>query len=510
MGLILKQKGFYFAFEGDYESRNAVKDILSVRFPEAERVESYVKGHWDGIIRFYKNKQFKYTLLAFVVEKLFEKGINFDIKLDNYFDDYSINPVFNKVDIRSEFLPQERFYQLNAIKQFFGCNWGVLKIPTRSGKTFVASEILRLLQYKYGHSARFLFIAESSSVFEQNSAEILNFIGENKKEALFLKGQTKINYEKDYKIAFFMFQTLKLRLTKKSTPKKLKKFIIDYIKNVDFIVIDEIHEFKSRDKVDFLKRLFFEKRKLPPKYGLFLSATPFPNDYISRVSLMEFTGPIFYEVTEKMLRGTILSQDKLLLLYTGKRYNPSGSKDIYGELNEMFIDKNKIDCLEIILNEIKKEGLITIVFFKSVKFGDNISKRFNIPFINGSTSSKDRETAKQNLLSGENSILFVSDIWKKGVTLPEVEVFINFDHGVDQNHAIQKRGRVLGATKDKTRTLSIDFADQGYYLTDHTNSRIRAYRKVLDKSNIKSIKFNKTSTKFLSLLKNELSWISNG
>ena len=72
--------------------------------------------------------------------------------------------------------------------------------------------------------------------------------------------------------------------------------------------------------------------------------------------------------------------------------------------------------------------------------------------------------------------MLASDIFKKGVTLPQVEVLINVDGGLEDANTIQKKGRVLGATETKSRSLIIDFFDlYDAYFSEHSETRLDTY-----------------------------------
>ena len=69
-----------------------------------------------------------------------------------------------------------------------------------------------------------------------------------------------------------------------------------------------------------------------------------------------------------------------------------------------------------------------------------------------------------------------SGIFKKGVTVSEVEVLINVDGGLEDANTIQKKGRVLGTTASKDRSLIIDFFDvYSLYFSEHSEARLNAY-----------------------------------
>ena len=94
----------------------------------------------------------------------------------------------------------------------------------------------------------------------------------------------------------------------------------------------------------------------------------------------------------------------------------------------------------------------------------------------GKSSGKVREAAKKEFLEKDGGVLFASNIFKKGVTLPEVQVLINADEGLEDANTIQKKGRVLGATSNKERSLVIDFFDlYDFYFSDHSDARLNTY-----------------------------------
>ena len=93
---------------------------------------------------------------------------------------------------------------------------------------------------------------------------------------------------------------------------------------------------------------------------------------------------------------------------------------------------------------------------------------------------------KPNFWGGDGKVLLASDIFKKGVTLPEVQVLIIADDCLETATTIQRKGRVLGTTERKTRSLVIDFIDifQAYFST-HSEARLDVYVKSIGERNVK-------------------------
>ena len=88
-------------------------------------------------------------------------------------------------------------------------------------------------------------------------------------------------------------------------------------------------------------------------------------------------------------------------------------------------------------------------------------------------------------MKDKGGILLASDIFKKGVTLPECEVIIIVDEGLEVSSVIQKKGRTLGVTETKQRSLVIDFIDiYDVYFSEHSESRLETYVNEIGEKNV--------------------------
>ena len=130
-----------------------------------------------------------------------------------------------------------------------------------------------------------------------------------------------------------------------------------------------------------------------------------------------------------------------------------------------------------VIKILERLKLKTLVLFQSVEHGELISKQSGYPFISCRTKEKAREEAKQRLLENKDGgILLASDIFKKGVTLPSVEVLLICDNNKETALTIQRKGRVLGTTEKKDKSLVIDFIDIfDEYFSEHSKSRLNTY-----------------------------------
>lgn len=362
-------------------------------------------------------------------------------------------------------------HQQKAVEAFFKRRFGIIVVPTRGGKTFIASEILRI--FLETDDGNFLFLTDNTTLFNQAQNDISEYfkpyggieIGEIK--------AGKIDISK--RVTVGMIQTIQSTFSDRCKDTAKKKDLEKYIKALKFLCVDEIHDNCSDSKL----RLYKKAKKL--EYQLCLSATPYrANTLVQNLKLKEWSGDIVYSITEEELRKRRVLSDyrvfMLLIDHNDIEYDVE-SEDYNGYRKKLIFESKIRNKLLIQVIEILKElNLKTLVLFQSIEHGRMVESLSGIPFISGETESDGRETAKTKFLSGEGGFLLASNIFKKGVTLPQVEVLINVDGGLEDANTIQKKGRVLGATETKKRSLIIDFFDlYDVYFSEHSETRLNTY-----------------------------------
>lgn len=362
-------------------------------------------------------------------------------------------------------------HQQKAVEAFFKRRFGIIVVPTRGGKTFIASEILRI--FLDTDDGNFLFLTDNTTLFNQAQNDISEYfkpyggieIGEIK--------AGKIDISK--RVTVGMIQTIQSTFSDRCKDTAKKKDLEKYIKALKFLCVDEIHDNCSDSKL----RLYKKAKKL--EYQLCLSATPYrANTLVQNLKLKEWSGDIVYSITEEELRKRQVLSDyrvfMLLIDHNDIEYDVE-SEDYNGYRKKLIFESKIRNKLLMQVIEILKElNLKTLILFQSVEHGRMVESLSGIPFISGETESDGRETAKTEFLSGEGGFLLASNIFKKGVTLPQVEVLINVDGGLEDANTIQKKGRVLGATETKKRSLIIDFFDlYDVYFSEHSETRLNTY-----------------------------------
>jgi superfamily II DNA or RNA helicase len=220
---------------------------------------------------------------------------------------------------------------------------------------------------------------------------------------------------------------------------------------IDFIVLDEVHNAKQRDKDESIRRgalmrLIGRSAEMNPNFHLLgMSATPVINNLIEAKSLLQLiTGKDYDDIST---RGTITNALKIFnqLLLNGIRYIPRYDivlKELTAENNPVLnIDGTKLTeklkdndnkdylGLEKILLESKLEVLEEFLKPKTIIYtyftdNDKIPKRiakyvkskgYSCGIYIGEQSTEDRENSKTNFVKGDVDILIASRIIGTGV-----------------------------------------------------------------------------------------------
>lgn len=428
------------------------------------------------IVRLYTSKNtFCIAFLQTLLKFLKKKNIPYE------FSDYNFLP-FNVLPNLDERLDKRLFeHQKNIVKNFLAIQYGIIKVPTRGGKTFIACEIIRLLMLS-NENLKTIFFVDTIDLFSQTLEEFQKyFIG------------TKIGTVKDGQVdlqSITVCSIQSLLSLKKSNIKKAQT-VFNYF---NFLILDECESYVSDIRANILKK--FKAKKTT----LWLSATPYKkNNQLHNYKIDRLSGGLIAEVLEEDLKKVkILSQDLICVL---KYQSPLNYMYCNAEQTKQmlyFEDENRFDYIILILELLEKLNLKTLIICSCIDFGLKLSEYTKIPFIYGETKSEERIKQKERFLNNAN-FLIASDIYKKGITLPEAQVLFNVNNSKEGNIITQRRGRILGNTKTfAKKSILLDIYDFNVpYYNEHFESRLETYYDF--DSNFEVLKLN---SKIINNLKN--------
>lgn len=417
---------------------------------------------------------FRIGMLPTLLDYLRSKHISFE--LTDY--DYTL-PEGTVIDDR---MSGKFVHQRKAVEAFFKRRFGIIVVPTRGGKTFIASEILRI--FLDSDEGNFLFLTDNTTLFTQAVGDIKKYferysgveVGEIRAGSVDLSKRVTVG----------MIQTIQSVLSARCKDRAKQKALQKYLKTLKFLCVDEIHDNCSDSKLKIYKRC------TALEYQLCLSATPYrANTLVQNLKLKAWSGDIIYTITEEKLRERgVLSDYKVFMFmldHNDIEYDDPIDDDDYADCRKKLIFENNFrnDVLKRVIETLRDMNLKTLVLFQSVEHGRAMSELLGERFISGVTKSDEREESKRNFLSGEGGVLLASDIFKKGVTLSQCQVLVIADGGLEDAQTIQRCGRVLGTTSEKNRSLIIDFCDiYDAYLSVHSETRLNNYLRRIGKSNV--------------------------
>lgn len=446
---------------------------------------------WDGFHRFYNvNNEFNLGLLPSLIKHLNEEDIEFDL-IDNRLD---IGVPDEKIVFSKNFISDERDYQRNAVKAILQNLNGIIIIPTRGGKTFTIAECMRILWDLYNKKGKkqfkALFVVDTDDLFSQalrDFSEVLNIPIE---QIGVIKEQT---FEpKNINIA--SIQTLEsiTRKTKKGKGLDFRKLRWrNFCQDLDFICVDEIQGYSNSNRLKILPTT--------PMFKVGVSATPWDNEY-EAFKLLNWFGPLLLRVKERDLKdkGVLVKNFVFIINVSSVKNKPkikgSGYRVEYNKKIVFNDDRNLV--LADIAKELSSIGLKILVLSTRVYHGQLFydllkAESKKVSFISGESESEIRERETKKFLSANGGyILVATDIYKKGKTLPEAEVLINIAGQKKQSVTIQRRGRVLGTTKDggKKFAIIIDVSDRtAGNIAEHGALRLATYKSLKEKRSIDDI-----------------------
>lgn len=411
---ISRINNFEYSFKlSSKEGMRHVAKALTFRNPDPYAYSSKIE-------KFDKRRlTFKIGMLSNVEKYVKEHNVSYQI------NDYTFDlPEGIKIDKR---MSGKYIHQKKAVEAFYRRRFGIIVVPTRGGKTFIASEILRI--FLETDSGNFLFCVDNTTLFNQAVNDIREYfkpyggieIGEIRAGAV----------DVSKRVTVAMIQTIQSTFSNRCNDLQKKKELERYFKELKFLCVDEIHDNSSDSKLKIYKKA----KNL--EYQLCLSATPYRAEtLVQNLKLQEWSGDVVYNISESLLRKRkVLSDYKVFMLlidHNDIEYDVE-VEDYNGFRKELIFENDLRNKILLSVIEILRElRLKTLVLFQSVEHGRNVETISGIPFISGVNDSEEREQAKEKFLEGEGGFLLASNIFKKGVTVSQVEVLINVDGGLEE------------------------------------------------------------------------------
>lgn len=457
--------------ENDHIFLSKLDMELSYRVPGCEYSMAFKLGRWDGVKRILTSTcQFPYGLLTRV--KNFCTTQNKEFQLQDLRTPKSPR---QGIDIlpKLESLGKKPFdYQLDILESAKNNDIGIIRSATGSGKSLISALITAYfgkttILYVIGND----LLYQTHKFFTQVFNQEIGIIGDG------LCQIENFNIASVWTIGKALGIKDKIILDddgsdEKDVSEDKYEDIRNLLKSTKVHILDECHICSCSTIQEIAKNI-------RPEHIYGLSASPHRDDN-SDLLIESFLGNKITDISASYLieRG-YLTRPYIKFINVPKY--PEKLKKNYQTIYKKYIVENEVRNDLVVKGALKlvEQGYQTLVLFSTIAHGDKlykeISKHIPCILLSGKDSSEVRLNAKTKLENKEINCLVASKILDIGYDLPSLSGLVLAGGGKSSVRTIQRIGRVIRKSINKTQTAVIDFYDNAHYLKDHSKIRKQIY-----------------------------------
>ena len=418
-----------------------LKKKYSAKVPGYNYSAAYKKHGWNGEKHYFSESTgaFGTGLLPYIEEDLTYIGYEYKVEDSRkaiHSDDISLPNV------------TLRKYQESLVRKALDLKGCIIKAPTGAGKTLILGGILKALSGKTG------------------------LIFFTKKQLLKQTYDTLKKWGLDVGIAFGGGVILKpITLC---TVQSIDKVVNSHLKQSDFIIFDEVHEF-SKGKVATKVIKSFPNAA----YRIGMTATV-PRDPVSKLNLISGLGKVIEEVDAKGLMGEgFLAEPLIQIIAIKDTTEVDDLKLSYQESYAKFITDNvhRNTMIVELAKKIQQKPSRTLIIVKDLRHAEILHESIpNSLKLEGKDDIPTREKTIEAFRDNKVSVLIGTTIMQTGIDIPEVTHLINARGLKSEIATLQALGRALRIHKSKNQVFIYDFFDKAPYLEKHAKERIKSYK----------------------------------
>lgn len=441
---------------------NKINERLSYELKDKEYAIKALKEKtgrdWDGVIHLFNMKQFS-----------FKRGLLDEVKkvLNHYANAVRKNLIINEINV-NEPLPKGKFpigklnfphdlyqYQKEAVTIAKKKKVGIIKLPTGSGKTVIAADLIRQL------NTNTLFVIDNLELLEQTKEEYQELLGIN------IGTITEGQFNPD-KVTVSTIQTI-------TRGKNNVEEIQQYLNTVNLIILDECHIIAS-DSFKYLNKYLIRN-----EYCFGFSATPFRTDGHDML-LEERCGKIIFERSIDDLAETgLYAKPEVIFHDISAPINKPFNKIINEVEVEISPTHHDYYDRDIVNNEERNNKIKQIVeqnpdkqimiVASKIEHMEILNKMIEgSKLIYGSTKKEDRKQILQDFKDCKFRVLVANiTIMYKGLNIHSLEILVNAAANNSEITTTQLIGRLLRRHPENKPKQYIDFIDKGEHFGRYIN-----------------------------------------
>jgi len=465
---VKKKNEVYITIHSDEEYvHRELADYFTFEVPEAKFLKKNPRyKYWDGTIRLYSpaTGDLYHGLMKHVQTWADEKQYSIQYEKNDWYGDIEddnkfVSPAGVKhfMDKISNIKPRD--YQYKAVYEAIKYNRKLLLSPTGSGKSLMIYAIVR---YYAATSKKILIVVPTTSLVEQMVNDFISY-GWNAGDFIhkIYGGKDKVT-DKDIII---------------STWQSIYKFPKRYFDDIDCVIGDEAHLFKSKSLTGIMTKLH------NAKYRFGFTGTLDGSKTHKWVLEGLFGECEQVTKTDDLIKGGYLSKFRIKVLLC--KHAPQHFESYHDEMEYLVEHKGRNNLIKNLVNDI--EGNTLVLFNYVEKHGEPLYELINntidperkLFFVHGGTDVEDREEVRQITETESNAIIVASyGTFSTGINIKRLHNIVFASPSKSRIRNLQSIGRVLRKGEGKDIATLYDIADdiggQNYTLK-HLNERVNIY-----------------------------------
>ena len=465
---VKKKNEVYITIHSDEEYvHRELADYFTFEVPEAKYLKKNPRyKYWDGTIRLYSpaTGDLYHGLLDHLQVWAAEKQYIVEYEKNDWYGDISQDNKFVSLEAVKHYMKkiskiEPRDYQYKAVYEAIKYNRKLLLSPTGSGKSLMIYSIVR---YYTATAKKILIVVPTTSLVEQMVNDFISY-GWNATAHVhkIYSGKDK-NTDKPIII---------------STWQSIYKFPKRYFDDIDCVIGDEAHLFKSKSLTGIMTKLH------NAKYRFGFTGTLDGSKTHKWVLEGLFGKCEQVTKTDDLIKEGYLSNFRIKILLC--KHAPQYFESYQDEIDYLVEHKGRNNLIKNLVKDL--DGNTLVLFNYVEKHGTplyelintNVDSARKVFFVHGGTDVEDREEVR-NLTETESNAIIVASYgtFSTGINIKRLHNIVFASPSKSRIRNLQSIGRVLRKGEGKDIATLYDIADdiggQNYTLK-HLNERVNIY-----------------------------------
>ena len=467
--LIVKKKNeVYVTVHSDEEHiHRELADYFTFEVPEAKYLKKNPRyKYWDGTIRLYSpgTGALYHGLTNHLNSWAYERQYQIEYEKDEWYGDVHENNDLVSPQGVKHFMDKvcnikPRIYQYKAVYEALKNNRKLLLSPTGSGKSLMIYSIVR---YYTATAKKILIVVPTTSLVEQMVNDFIDY-GWNAEDFIHkIYGGKDKNTDKNIII---------------STWQSIYKFPKRYFDDIDCVIGDEAHLFKSKSLTGIMTKLH------NAKYRFGFTGTLDGSKTHKWVLEGLFGSCDQVTKTDDLIKSGYLSKFRIKVLLC--KHPPQHFETYHDEIDYLVEHRGRNNLIKNLVRDL--DGNTLVLFNYIEKHGEplynlinsNVKENRKVFFVHGGTEVEDREEVRL-ITEQENDAIIVASYgtFSTGINIKRLHNIIFASPSKSRIRNLQSIGRVLRRGEGKDIATLYDIADDiggQNYTIKHLNERVNIY-----------------------------------